>query len=171
MYIIEQPILIVNKKANIFVLTPGSTPSENWLAVCHLEGRLLMNGTQITALQHRCRCTVPCVLLPTKPQPSKSQGLITVNENIHLRTNICVTRHLITLGVMKATGIAAGPRPASDVQPGKIQRRPGRIRTKQYSKRELLVPDLVRDMEPSHFHCFQPQRPKMEKGSPNRHLY
>lgn len=119
---IKQPILIVNKKANIFVLTPGSTPNENWLAVCHLEGRLLMNRTQITALEHWCRCTVTCSLLPTKPQPSKLQGLITVNENIHLMTNIWVTRHPITLGVMKATGIAAGPRPTSDVQPGKIQR-------------------------------------------------
>ena len=42
-YITKQPILTVNKNANIFVLTPGSAPSENWLAVCHLEGRLLIN--------------------------------------------------------------------------------------------------------------------------------
>ena len=129
-YITKQPILTVNKNANIFVLTPGSAPSENWLAVCHLEGRLLMNGTQITDLEHGCQGTVMCALPPTKPPAFSTAGAHHRDENIHSMTNICVTRHPITLGAMKAPGIAAGPGPASDVQPGKIQRRPGRIRTK-----------------------------------------
>lgn len=33
-----------------------------------------MNGTQITPLQHRCRCTVPCVLLPTNPSLLNRRG-------------------------------------------------------------------------------------------------
>ena len=129
-YITKQPILIVNKKANIFVMTPGSAPNENWLAVCHLEGRLLMNGTQITDLEHRCQCTVMCALLPTKPPAFSIAEGHHRDENIHSMTNTCVTRHPITRGVMKAPGVAAGPGPASDVQPGKIERRPGRIRIK-----------------------------------------
>ena len=43
MYITKQPVLFVNKKTNIFVLTPGFPLNENSLEVCHLEGRLLIN--------------------------------------------------------------------------------------------------------------------------------
>ena len=41
--ITKQPVLFVNKKTNIFVLTPGFPLNENWLEVGHLEGRLLIN--------------------------------------------------------------------------------------------------------------------------------
>ena len=49
-FITRQPILFVNKKANIF-LTPRSSPNEDWLEVRHQEGGLLINQTQITNLE------------------------------------------------------------------------------------------------------------------------
>ena len=67
-------------------------------------------------------------------------------------TGMCVTWHPITLGVMKVPGTTAGPGPVSDVQPGKIQRGPGRIRTKQHSsKRERLIPNVSqKHVKPRH---------------------
>lgn len=85
------------------------------------------------------------VLLLTKPPAFSMAGAYHRDENIHSMTGMCVTRHSITLGVIRhpAPLLDESQMCVSDVQPGKIQRRPGRIRTKQHSsKRELLIPNV-----------------------------
>ena len=119
----------------------------------------------IVNLQHPGWCTLMAALLLTKPPAFSMAGAYHRDENIHSMTGMCITRHPITLGVMKAPGTTAGPGPVSDVQPGKIQRRPGRIRTKQHSsRRELLIPNVSQKHVTPSFTIFNPRNPRWKKG-------
>ena len=89
MFITRQPILFVNKKANIFVLTPKSSSNEDWLEVQHQEGGLLINQTQITNLE--LLVSVPfdvCAAINRNPWNTIKCGAYHGNKNT--MTNIYV---------------------------------------------------------------------------------
>ena len=90
-FIRRQPILFVNKKANIFVLTPRSSPNEDWLEVRHQEGGLLINQTQITNLELLVAVHFEvCAAINRNPWNTIKCRAYHGNKSKHSMTDICV---------------------------------------------------------------------------------